>query len=241
MRDFEETKKLILKAQAGDEEAKEFLIEDNMPLIKSIVKRYRGKTVEYDDLIQLGSLGLLKAILNFDISYGVKFSTYAVPMIAGEIKRYIRDDGSIKVSRALKLASYKIAQFCESYNHEYNREPTIDEIAENLGIEKEEAVFAMESTRFPLSLYEKADEESGLTLIDKIVIENSDDDVIDKLQLFDVIKNLPDRDKKIILLRYFRDKTQSEVAEELGVSQVQVSRLESKIIEKLKNELDEKI
>ncbi|MEG1612753.1 MAG: SigB/SigF/SigG family RNA polymerase sigma factor [Clostridia bacterium] len=231
------TKELILKAQDGDESAKATIILENMPLIKSIVKRYRGKTVEYDDLIQLGSMGLLKAMLNFDMSFGVRFSTYAVPMIAGEIKRYIRDDGAIKVSRAIKVMSYNIIRFIETFRQEFNREPNIDEIAEKLNIEKEEVVFAMDSTRFPLSLYEKSDDDSNINLLDKIVVENKDEENIDKILLVDALKELSDRDKKIVLLRYFRDKTQSEVAKEMGVSQVQISRLESKILEKLKDNL----
>lgn len=240
MLSFEETKSAIQLAQTGDEEAKETLIRENMPLIKSIVKRYRGKNVEYDDLIQLGSMGLLKAINNFDLSFGVKFSTYAVPMIAGEIKRFLRDDGALKVSRALKITAIKIAQFTETFKHENNREPTIDEIANSLEIEREEAVFAMDSARYPLSLYEKSDEDGNLHLIDKIVVDNRDDEMIDKMLLSEVIGKLSERDRKIILLRYFRDKTQSEVAGELGVSQVQVSRLESKILEKLKESLEAK-
>lgn len=228
---------LIIQAQQGDENAKEKLIFENMPLIKSVVKRYRGKSVEYDDLIQLGSMGLLKAVLNFDLSYNVRFSTYAVPMIAGEIKRFMRDDGSIKVSRALKVLSYKIIKFSETFRNEHNVEPTIDQIAEAMEIDKEEVVFALDSSRFPISLYEKIDDESGLNLIDKIVVENKEDENLDKILLFEALKDLCERDKKIILLRYFRDKTQSEVACELGVSQVQISRLESKILSKLKEKI----
>lgn len=235
----EETVRLIALAQKGDEESRETLVRENMPLIKSVVRRYVGRNVEYDDLLQLGSMGLLKAVINFDTSFAVRFSTYAVPMIAGEIKRFLRDDGTIKVSRALKVLAFRIAKATEEFKQEQNREPTIDEIAERVGIEKEEVVFAMDSSRYPLPLYDTSDDENNPNLIDKIVVEVNDDEQLDKILLNECIKKLSERDKKIILLRYFRDKTQSEVAAELGVSQVQISRLESKILEKMKEELKE--
>lgn len=234
MLEADETFKLIEAAKGGDSQASEKLITENMPLIKSVVRRYSGKSVEYEDLIQLGSMGLLKAILNFDSSYGVRFSTYAVPMIAGEIKRFIRDDGVVKVSRALKVLAYNMSKYIETFNQENNREPTVVELSEKFNIDKEEVVFALDSTRYPLSLYDKSDDENNLSLIDKISINYDDDEAIDKIILFELIKQLPVRDKKIIMLRYFRDKTQSEVAEILGVSQVQISRLENKIITRLK-------
>lgn len=234
MLENDETLKLIEAAKGGDESASETLVVENMPLIKSVVRRYSGKAVEYEDLIQMGSMGLIKAVLNFDTKFGVRFSTYAVPMIAGEIKRFLRDDGAIKVSRALKVLSYNIMKFTETFNQENNREPTIEEIAEYFKIEKEDVVFALDSTRYPLSLYDKNDDESNLSLIDKITVDYDDDEAIDKIILSELLSELPSRDKKIIILRYFRDKTQSEVAEVMGVSQVQISRLENKIIEKLK-------
>lgn len=234
MLENDETLKLIEAAKGGDESASETLVVENMPLIKSVVRRYSGKAVDYEDLLQMGSMGLIKAVLNFDTKFGVRFSTYAVPMIAGEIKRFLRDDGAIKVSRALKVLSYNIMKFTETFNQENNREPTIEEISENFKIEKEEVVFALDSTRYPLSLYDKNDDESNLSLIDKITVDYDDDEAIDKIILSELLSELPLRDKKIIILRYFRDKTQSEVAEVMGVSQVQISRLENKIIEKLK-------
>ena len=142
MLDAEETKILIDRAKAGDKDSLETLISENLPLVKSVVKRYSGKNVEYDDLMQLGSMGLLKAVLNFNDEFNVRFSTYAVPMIAGEIKRYIRDDGAVKVSRALKLLAYNIGKFSDDFQKENNREPTIDELAEEFHIDKEEVVFA---------------------------------------------------------------------------------------------------
>lgn len=236
MLDVDETLSLIRLAQQNeDNDAKGTLVKENMPLIISIVKRYRGRNVEYDDLIQLGSMGLLKAIMNFDAGFGVKFSTYAVPMIIGEIKRFLRDDGAIKVSRALKATAAKIAQFTESFKQEFKREPSVDEISKELGIEREEAVFAMDSNKYPLSLYEKGNDDENLSLIDKLSTSNGEE-FLDKLLLSQLIEKLPEREKKIIILRYFRDKTQSEIADELGVSQVQVSRLESKILEKLKTD-----
>lgn len=237
MLEQEETQNLIAAAKNGDTSSSEKLIVENMPLIKSVVRRYAGKNVEYEDLLQLGSMGLLKAILNFDTSFGVRFSTYAVPMIAGEIKRFLRDDGVVKVSRAMKVLSYNMSKFVETYNQENNREPTVEEIAAKFEIDKEEVVFALESTHYPLSLYDKNDEDN-LSLIEKISVSSDDDDSIDKMILAEVLKELPPRDKKIIALRYFRDKTQSEVAEVLGVSQVQVSRLENKIIAKLKEKFE---
>ncbi|HEY8419306.1 MAG TPA: SigB/SigF/SigG family RNA polymerase sigma factor [Clostridia bacterium] len=236
MLEHNETIELIAKAQKGDEEAKTKLLIHNAPLIKSIIRRYVNKGVDYDDLYQLGSMGFLKAIKNFDTSFNVKFSTYAVPMIAGEVKRFLRDDGYIKVSRTLKMLSNKINQFIEDYKKNHANDPSIDIIAKEFNLEPQEIVFAMDSAKLPMSLYEKNDESDSASLIDKISSENENtDDVLDKLILTDIINELSEREKKIIIMRYFRDKTQSEIAAMLGVSQVQVSRLESKIIQKIKN------
>ncbi|HHU42920.1 MAG: SigB/SigF/SigG family RNA polymerase sigma factor [Bacillota bacterium] len=232
----EETLQLIKEAQNGSDEAKTLLLYHNLPLIKSIVRRYKNKQIEYDDLIQLGTLGLIKAINNFDTSFGVRFSTYAVPMIAGEIKRFIRDDGAIKVSRSIKAQSQKINAFIEEYRHIHQKDPTISEIAEEFDIGEQDVVFTLDSSKYPVSLYTENDED-GLSLIDRLSAKGCQDDEIDKIIIKDLIKNLDERDKKIIYLRYYRDKTQSEIARELGVSQVQISRLEARIIEKLKKEL----
>ena len=212
---------------------------ENTPLVKSVVRRYSGKNVEYDDLMQLGSMGLLKAIKNFDENFNVRFSTYAVPMIAGEIKRFIRDDGAVKVSRALKLLAYNIGKFKDDFSKTNNREPTIDEISKEFNVDKEEVVFALDSTRYPLSLNDTQSDDEGAPLIDKIG-ENTSNDLDDKIILKGVIKNLPDREKKIIILRYYRDKTQSEVAGIMGVSQVQISRIENKILSKIKESFNNK-
>lgn len=233
---FEETLQLIKESQEGSDEAKTSLLHHNLPLIKSIVRRYRNKFIEYDDLMQLGTLGLIKAINNFDMSFGVRFSTYAVPMIAGEIKRFIRDDGAIKVSRSIKSQSLKINLFMEEYRHLYNREPTVKDIADNFGMSEQDIVFTLDSSKYPISIYAENDED-GLSLVDRLSAKGSVDEDIDKMIVKDLIKNLDERDRKIIYLRYYRDKTQSEIANELGVSQVQISRLEAKIIEKMKKEL----
>lgn len=237
MLDHEETMRLIELAQQGDEAAKSALLEHNMPLIKSIVKRYRSTVIEYDDLIQLGSLGLYKAMMNFNKSFGVRFSTYAVPMISGEIKRQIRDDGPIKVSRATKALAILMNKYMEEFRNEKGREPTIAEIAEHFKTDEFEVVYTLDSTKMPLSLYEKYDDDSSSYLIDNIKTIDGTEDMIDKIMIKDLIDSLDERDKKIILLRYYRDKTQSEVAKILGVSQVQVSRLESKILLYLKEKL----
>lgn len=234
-----QTLSLIEKAKENDEFAKEKLIEENSPLIKSVVKRYLNKGIEYDDLYQLGSLGFLKAINNFDKSFNVKFSTYAVPMIAGEIKRYMRDTGIMKVSRSVKTLAFKINKFIDNYSAEYDKSPTIDEIAVAMNVDSQEVVYAMESGRQILSLNVDVSDGDGkqLTLEEKIPDENNYDNVVDNIVLYKAIGKLSERERKIIMLRYFRDKTQKEVADVLGVSQVQVSRLENKIIEKIKNNI----
>ena len=237
MIDAEKTKELILLSQSGDIEAKEILLKENIPLIKSIVKRYKGKNIEYDDLMQLGSLGLVKAINNFNPDFGVRLSTYAVPMITGEIKRFIRDDGAIKVSRALKTMSYKIGKFVEEYQQNNAKEPEISVIAKQFDIDEQEVVYILDSSKMPVSIYEKNDDDNGKSLIDRLSDSTTEEDMLDKLTLKDCIQKLQKKEKLLIVLRYYKDKTQSEIAKILGVSQVQVSRLESKIIEKLKKQL----
>lgn len=234
MLEHEKTLELISLSQQGDQDAKAMLIEHNTPLIKSIVRRYKGKHIEYDDLMQLGALGLIKAINNFDPSFSVKFSTYAVPMIMGEIKRFIRDDGAVKVSRALKTLSCKITGFIEEYSQEHQHEPGVREIAEKFDIDENEVVYVLDSAKFPVSLYEKSDEENGKNLIDRLADKTTQEEIIDKLLLKEAITQLPEREKSIIMMRYYDDKTQSEIASIMGVSQVQISRLEAKIIGKLK-------
>ena len=237
MLDYTVTVELIAAAQNGDEKAKEQLIVHNMPLIKSIAARYRNKMIEYDDLLQLGAMGLVKAVNNFDVSFGVRFSTYAVPMIAGEIKRFIRDDGAIKVSRALKSTSLKIQQITSEYKQEHGDAPDVEYLADKLGVDPQEIVFAMDSSKYPVSIYEKFDDDNSQCVMDKLSDGENSDEMIDKMIIKDFIKSLPEREKTVIVLRYFKDKTQSEIAKILGVSQVQVSRIESKIISEMKKAL----
>lgn len=235
----EETLELIKKAQTGDLEAKETLVQENSPLIKSVIKWFKDKGIENEDLYQLGCLGFLKAINNFDCSFNVKFSTYVVPMVVGEIKRFMRDDGAIKVSRAIKALNIKINKYIDDFFSVNNRRPTIGEISKAFNIPEQEVVMAMDSAKMPISLYTPFEdgEEEGLTVIDRFDSESGGSDFVENLALKEVIEKLEDRDKKIIFLRYFQDKTQSEIAKMLGVSQVQVSRLENKILETLKKKL----
>ena len=239
MLDVEETNDLIRRAKQGDAGAKEKLIVENNNLIRSIVRRYLNKGVEYDDLYQLASMGLLKAIIGFDESFNVRFSTYAVPMIAGEIKRFMRDDGSIKVSRAIKGTAKLINRFVEQYSAKHGKQPTVKQISQEFNMPESEVVFTMGSTRMPVSIYAQGDykDEKGQELLEKLPVEDKQEDIIESLQLKTAIENLPERDKKVIILRYFRDMTQSEVASMLGVSQVQVSRIENKIMENFRKSL----
>ncbi len=239
MLDVEETNDLIRKAKEGDAAAKEALLLQNNNLMKSIVRRYLNKGVEYDDLYQLAGLGLLKAINGFDESFGVRFSTYAVPMIAGEIKRFMRDDGSIKVSRAIKSAAKQINKFIEQYSADHGTQPTVKAIAEQFNMPESEVVFTMGSTRMPVSIYDRGDykDDKGQELLDKLPALDNQEEIIDSLQLRSAILGLPERDRKVIILRYFRDMTQSEVANMLGVSQVQVSRIENRIMKTFRKDL----
>lgn len=233
MLDHQTTLELLKNAQAGDDGAKEKLIEENIPLIKSIVKRFKGR-LEYDDLMQLGAMGFVKAMQNFDVEYGVRFSTYAVPMISGEIKRFLRDDGAIKVSRWTKTLAQKITEYIDKKLKNGESEPTVEQLAKAFGVEAQEIVYAMDAQHYLLSLSATVGDDD-LELGDKIATDECEDENIDKLLLKDLIADLPQREKKVIILRYFRDKTQSEIAQELGVSQVQVSRIENKVLQKLKD------
>lgn len=235
----EETLEFVEEAKNGSSEAKDKLIQGNFPLIKSIVKNFQNKGVDYEDLYQIGCVGFLKAINNFDVKFDVKFSTYAVPMIAGEIKRFLRDDGNIKISRAIKTLWLKIKSYVDVYEKLHNESPTIDEIAKALSVTPEEVVYAQDASKQILSLDAQIDETSNnsQSVLDRVVEEDKSEILLDKLLLKEAISLLPEREKKIVLLRYYRGKTQSEVAMMLGVSQVQISRLETKIIDKLKNKI----
>lgn len=235
----EETLVLLRRAKSGDAAAKESLLTQNVSLIKSIVRRYLGKGVEYDDLYQLACMGFLKAIAGFDERFGARFSTYAVPMIAGEIKRFLRDDGSVKVSRVIKKAAREINAYIERCAAEQGRQPSVSELAEAFGMDEGEVVFTLGSSRMPVSIDEQGDyrDEKSTPLAERLPAEDDQETMIERMVLKEAIEKLPAREKKIVFLRYFRDMTQSEVARLVGVSQVQVSRIESKIMSRFKEEL----
>lgn len=239
MLDDETTLKYIARAKGGDSFAKEELLKNNSSLLKCILRRYLNKGVEYDDLYQLASLGLLKAVAGFDESFGVKFSTYAVPMIAGEIKRFMRDDGSIKVSRLIKKDARDINAYIDEYSFAHGETPTVKNIAEKFKMEESEVAFILASARMPVSIDgrgEYKDDETD-SLSERLPSKDTQDELIDSISLKGAINELDERERKIIILRYFRDYTQSEVADMIGVSQVQISRIESRIIARFKDKL----
>lgn len=229
----EETLNLLSLAQNGDENAKEILITENSPLVKSVIRRFKNKGVEDEDLYQLGCLGFVKAIKNFNVEYNVKFSTYAVPMIAGEIKRFLRDDGSIKISRSIKHNAILIKNFILEYQLQHSIEPTIDEISKHFHLEPHDIILSLEATTQIASMDDKLDEEDD-SLADRTQDGFSPEKMLDKILLRDMINSLPAREKRIIIMRYYLDKTQNEIAKTLGVSQVQVSRIENKILDNFK-------
>ncbi len=231
---------LLERAKHGDEFAKTQIVEENIGLVHSIIRRFLGRGIENDDLFQLGCMGLVKAIQKFDPGFNVKFSTYAVPMILGEIKRFIRDDGIIKVSRGLKELGSKALAVREKILAETNREPSINELAQMLGESAEEIAIALDAGIKPESINAKLSdsEKDGKTLGDVIESkQNCEKEVIDKILIKDLLSEFGDREQKIIILRYFKEKTQSQIAETLGISQVQVSRLEKKILTEMKKRL----
>ncbi len=235
MLSHEETMRLLSLAADGDDNATERLIAENTPLLKSIVKRYMGKHIEYDDLFQIAGIGLLKAIKNFKQDFNVRFSTYAVPMILGEIKRQMRDDGYIKVSRSMKSLSSKITRYMDEVIKQGNDDPTVEQIAQHFDISPSDVVFALDATRLPVSLYETTSDKDGkqTELVDRLPTDE-DRKMVQSLILKDMLSHLSERERKIIIYRFFRDMTQGEIAEKMGVSQVQISRLETKILDKLK-------
>lgn len=234
----EENLDLLKKAQNGDESAKNKIVESNMPLIKSIVTRYKFKGVEYEDLMQLGALGLSKAIINYDAKFNTKFSTYAVYMIAGEIKRFLRDDGAIKVSRSMKKNYKEIMNFIDEFKLTTRENPDISLIAKKFNMDKTDVILTLESNKMPISIYDKVDSDSDEGSIEsKLESSFNIENFTNRLALKELIEKLTPREKRIIILRYFLGKTQSEVSKMMKVSQVQVSRIESKILENLKKEL----
>jgi RNA polymerase sporulation-specific sigma factor len=234
---MEETLQLIQASQAGDMAARERVVTMNMGLVYQVVKRFSGRGYETEDLIQLGSIGLLKAIEKFDFTYEVKFSTYAVPMIIGEIKRFLRDDGMIKVSRSLKELAVRAYQAKALFLEKENREPTLEELAEELQVDQEELLLAMEAGNSVESLHQPVYQKDGsaILLMDKIEDTNDcEKAVLNHMVLQQMFQELSPEEQRLIHLRYFADKTQSAVGKELGISQVQVSRMEKKILEQLR-------
>ncbi|MDI3256168.1 MAG: RNA polymerase sporulation sigma factor SigF [Kyrpidia sp.] len=233
-----QVRELIARSQSGDAEARETLVLFNQRLVWSVVQRFLGRGYEPEDLFQIGCIGLMKAIDKFDLSYDVKFSTYAVPMIIGEIQRFLRDDGTVKVSRSVKETARHIRRARDELAKRLGRQPHINELAEELGMDPAEVVFTQDAMRAPASIHETVFENDGdpILLMDQIADENQDK-WFDRLALTDALNRLPERERLIVFLRFFRDKTQSEVAEVLGISQVQVSRLEKKILHRIRLQL----
>lgn len=236
----EEKETLLKKAREGDAAARERYIQGNLRLVLSVIKRFSNSSENADDLFQIGCIGLIKAIDNFDTTLQVKFSTYAVPMIIGEIRRYLRDNNSIRVSRSLRDIAYKAIYTRETYMKQYLKEPTVTEIAQEIGIEKEMIVYALDAIQNPVSLFEPVYTEGGDTLyvMDQISdTKNKEDRWIEDLSLREAMKRLNKREKHIIELRFYEGKTQMEVAQEIGISQAQVSRLEKNALKSMRNYL----
>lgn len=236
----EEKEELFKKIEAGDKEARELYIKGNLRLVLSIIQRFSNSNENVDDLFQIGCIGLMKAIDHFDLSQNVKFSTYAVPMIMGEIKRYLRDNNSIRVSRSLRDTAYKAIYTKEELMKKTNKEPTVEEIAEILGMESEDIILALDAIQHPVSLYEPVYSEGGDTLyiMDQISDKkNKEETWVEEISLKAAMSRLSERENRIISLRYFEGKTQMEVAEEIQISQAQVSRLEKAALKNMKNYL----
>jgi RNA polymerase sporulation-specific sigma factor len=234
----EEMRDLLARAQSGDEHARERLVNCNLKLVFNLVKRFQNRGYELEDLFQIGCIGLMKAIDKFNLSYNVKFSTYAVPMIVGEIRRFLRDDNPVKVSRSVKESAYKVQQSRERLTAKLGREPSIHEVADELGMSKEEVVNVMEASQIPTSIYETLHQDEGdpIYLLDQLSDDNGGDSPwLDKISVKQLLKNLPERDRQILLWRFFEDKTQGDIAQRLGLSQVQVSRLERQALTKLRS------
>ena len=231
-----QTYALIKKTRAGDASAKEKLTEENMGLVYSIARRFYGRGYDDEEINQVGAIGLIKAIDKFDLSYGVRFSTYAVPLIMGEIKRFLRDDGPLKVSRSIKHTAAEAARISEEVQKKEGRTPGVLEIAKLLGLPPEEVVRAREASAPPESFFAvRAGDDR--TLADFLPCKENESDLLDRLDLKSAVADLPQREQTIIIMRYFLEKTQSDVAKKLGISQVQVSRLEKKILDRFKKKL----
>ena len=235
---MEHTLALIGRAHQGDKEARDTLFEENTGLIYSVARRFLGRGVEMEDLFQIGSIGLLKAVDKFDPAFEVKFSTYAIPMILGELKRFFRDDGMIKVSRSIKENQHRVYLAREKIEKELGREPSLKEIAEMLEMPPEEVAMTMDSAAEVESLYRTVYQSEGtdISLIDKIPEkENAEEHLLNRIFLEEILGKLESSDRKLLYMRYFQDQTQTQIAEQLGVSQVQVSRMEERILKKLRS------
>ncbi len=233
-----EKMELLVRIRQGDMKAREQLISGNLRLVLSVIQRFTNRGENLDDLFQVGCIGLIKAIDNFNIDLGVRFSTYSVPMIIGEIRRYLRDNNAVRVSRSMRDTAYHAMQVKERLSLENRQEPTVEEIAKELGIKKEEVVLALESIVEPVSLYEPIYNDGGDTIyvMDQIGDQNDDRNWLDEIELKEEIKKLSPREKKILNLRFMQGKTQMEVAKEVGISQAQVSRLEKGALKRIKGE-----
>lgn len=232
-----EKNELLKKSQAGDKNARDELVKGNLRLVLSVIQRFANRGENMDDLFQVGCIGLIKAIDNFDTTMDVKFSTYAVPMVIGEIRRYLRDNNSVRVSRSMRDTAYKAMQIKERVLSEQGREPSVEEIAKELEMRKEDVVLAMEAIVEPVSLYESVYSDGGDTIyvMDQIGDKNDDSNWLDEILLREEIQKLSPREKRILTLRFMQGKTQMEVANEVGISQAQVSRLEKGALNKIKN------
>lgn len=230
---------LLQKVRQGDQKAREELISGNLRLVLSVVQKFANRGENLDDLFQVGCIGLIKAIDHFDPEQGVRFSTYGVPMIVGEIRRYLRDNNSVRVSRSMRDVAYKAMQAKERLTGESLKEPTIEEISRDMGMKKQDVVLALESIVEPVSLYEPVYSDSGDTIfvMDQLGDQNDDSNWLEELSIREAIANLTPREKKILSLRFFAGKTQMEVAGEIGISQAQVSRLEKGALQKIKGGL----
>ena len=236
----DETQALLLRAKAGDQQAREELIAGNLRLVLSVIQRFTNRGENADDLFQVGCIGLIKAIDNFNTDLNVKFSTYGVPMIVGEIRRYLRDNSTMRVSRAMRDTAYKVLQAKESYMAQHQKEPTVEEIANMLDIPREDVVFALDAILEPVSLYEPVYSDSGdnICVMDQVSdTKNTDERWTERIALKDALKQLTPRERHILSLRFYEGKTQMEVSSEIGISQAQVSRLEKNAIRSIKQEL----
>ncbi len=236
----EESLELLRRTREGDQQAREELISGNLRLVLSVIQRFSGRGENVDDLFQVGCIGLIKAIDNFDVNMDVRFSTYGVPMIIGEIRRYLRDNSAIRVSRSIRDTAYRVLQAKEAYQAEHQREPTVDQIAQRLGLKREDVVMALDAVVEPVSLFEPIYSDGGDTVcvMDQVRDKkNTDEAWLEHIALEDAISKLSQREQRILALRFFQGKTQTEVSAEVGISQAQVSRLEKNALNQIKKEL----